>query len=73
METRNIEKILHPGSFYWVGDAFIQLPLLEVKSLDEVDPFFALGYNADIEFEAEEIPRGIGAHPHKGFETVTLA
>lgn len=52
---------------------FIQLPLLEVKSLDEVDPFFALGYNADIEFEAEEIPSGIGAHPHKGFETVTLA
>jgi len=38
-----------------------------------MDPFFALGYNAEIEFEAADIPRGVGAHPHKGFETVTLA
>ncbi|MEG1229930.1 MAG: pirin family protein, partial [Flavobacterium sp.] len=28
---------------------------------------------ADIDFEAREIPRGVGPHPHKGFETVTIA
>lgn len=38
-----------------------------------MSPFFAVGYNADIDFEARDIPRGVGAHPHKGFETVTMA
>ena len=74
MKTRNIELILHPGTFNWVGDAFYTTSFIGGKiARRRMDPFFALGYNADIEFEAEEIPRGVGAHPHKGFETVTLA
>ncbi|MBQ0148175.1 MAG: pirin family protein [Flavobacteriaceae bacterium] len=74
MKTRNIEKILHPGSFNWVGDAFYTTSFIGgTISRRRMDPFFALGYNADIEFEAKDIPRGVGAHPHKGFETVTLA
>lgn len=74
MKTRHIEKILHPGTFNWVGDAFYTTSFIGGQiSRRRMDPFFALGYNADIEFEAEEIPRGVGAHPHKGFETVTLA
>lgn len=72
--TRNIEKILHPGSFNWVGDAFYTTSFIGREiTRRRMDPFFALGYNADIEFEAKEIPRGVGAHPHKGFETVTVA
>lgn len=73
-QIRNIEKILHPGSFNWVGDAFYTTSFIgkDIKRR-RMDPFFALGYNADIEFDAQEIPRGVGAHPHKGFETVTLA
>lgn len=72
--TRTIEKVLHPGSFNWVGDAFYTTSFIgkDIKRR-RMDPFFALGYNADIEFEAQEIPRGVGPHPHKGFETVTLA
>lgn len=71
---RTIEKVLHPGSFNWVGDAFYTTSFIgkDIKRR-RMDPFFALGYNADIEFEAQEIPRGVGPHPHKGFETVTLA
>lgn len=74
MKTRNIEKVLHPGTFNWVGDAFYTTSFIG-KDIPRkrMDPFFALGYNADIEFESSEIPRGVGAHPHKGFETVTLA
>lgn len=73
-QIRNIEKVLHPGSFNWVGDAFYTTSFIgkEIKRR-RMDPFFALGYNADIEFDAQEIPRGVGAHPHKGFETVTFA
>jgi len=32
-----------------------------------------VGYNPDYEFAPRENPRGVGAHPHKGFETVTIA
>lgn len=31
-----------------------------------MDPFFAIGYNADIDFEAEEIPRGVGCTSTQG-------
>jgi len=74
MGTRNIEKILHPGTFNWVGDAFYTTSFIGKEiPRRRMDPFFAIGYNAEIEFEATAIPRGVGAHPHKGFETVTLA
>lgn len=74
MSIRKIEKILSPGSFNWVGDAFYTTSFIGKEiPRKRMDPFFALGYNADIEFDAQEIPRGVGAHPHKGFETVTLA
>ena len=74
MKTRNIEKVLQPQHFNWVGNAFYTTSFIGREiSRRRMDPFFALGYNAEIEFEAEEIPRGVGAHPHKGFETVTLA
>lgn len=75
MSTRNIEKLLHPGTFNWVGNAFYTTSFIGKGNISHrrMDPFFAIGYNADIDFEAEEIPRGVGAHPHKGFETVTLA
>lgn len=74
MTTRNIEKILSPKHFNWVGDAFYTSSFIgnEIPR-SRMSPFFAVGYNADIEFEATNIPRGVGAHPHKGFETVTLA
>jgi redox-sensitive bicupin YhaK (pirin superfamily) len=38
-----------------------------------MSPFFLLDYNAKIEFSARNEPRGVGVHPHRGFETVTIA
>jgi len=32
-----------------------------------------MDYNAKMEFPPSEIPRGVGVHPHRGFETVTIA
>ncbi|MDN3674415.1 pirin family protein [Flavobacterium branchiarum] len=74
MKYREIEKILTPQNFTWVGDAFYTTSFVgkEIPRI-RMSPFFAVGYNADIDFEAREIPRGVGAHPHKGFETVTIA
>lgn len=74
MSYRNIEKVLSPETFNWVGDAFYTTSFIGRDiPRRRMDPFFALGYNADIHFDAQEIPRGVGAHPHKGFETVTIA
>ncbi|NIF06161.1 pirin family protein [Chryseobacterium sp. Tr-659] len=74
MSNRKIEKILTPKHFNWVGDAFYTTSFIG-KDIPRtrMSPFFAVGYNADIHFSAREIPRGVGAHPHKGFETVTIA
>jgi redox-sensitive bicupin YhaK (pirin superfamily) len=71
---RKIEKILTPKSFNWVGDAFHITSFIggEIPR-DRMSPFFAIGYNPDYEFEPQDDPRGVGAHPHKGFETVTIA
>jgi redox-sensitive bicupin YhaK (pirin superfamily) len=40
---------------------------------DRLSPFYLLDYNAPVDFSAREHPRGVGVHPHRGFETVTFA
>lgn len=42
-------------------------------SQERMSPFFLLDYNSKIDFAPRDIPRGVGVHPHRGFETVTLA
>jgi redox-sensitive bicupin YhaK (pirin superfamily) len=38
-----------------------------------MDPFIMLDYNAKTTLPPSDIPRGVGVHPHRGFETVTVA
>ena len=38
-----------------------------------LSPFLLLDFNAEIDFSPSETVRGVAAHPHKGFETVTIA
>lgn len=75
MITRNIEKILTPKNFRWVGDAFYTTSFIGTGEIsrERMSPFFAVGYNPDFTFSPRETPRGVGGHPHKGFETVTIA
>lgn len=73
---RNVSKIYNPKSSHWVGDGFLVYPLF--THMDEVDkgtnPFLMLDYAAPQYFEPNNRqPRGVGEHPHKGFETVTIA
>lgn len=76
MSTRNIEKIVNPGVFNWVGDAFHTTSFIGNSTgiaRHRMDPFIAIGYNPPYEFTPKTPPRGVGSHPHKGFETLTLA
>lgn len=40
---------------------------------DRMSPFYLLDYNAKMRWTPREDPRGVGVHPHRGFETVTIA
>lgn len=73
---RNVEKIYRANSQHWVGDGFLVQPLFSHMGEDRgTDPFLMLDYAAPYAFAPNEAksPRGVGQHPHKGFETVTIA
>jgi redox-sensitive bicupin YhaK (pirin superfamily) len=41
--------------------------------MKRMSPFVMLDYNSKYTFRPTEKPRGVGVHPHRGFETVTIA
>lgn len=74
MSTKKIEKITKPGAPHFVGDGFrVHNFIPGTSTMKEMDPFIMLDYNSKYNFGPSEIPRGVGVHPHKGFETVTIA
>jgi redox-sensitive bicupin YhaK (pirin superfamily) len=65
---------VYPGpKAHWVGDGF---PVRSLFSYDQlgrhVSPFLLLDYAAPTVFTPAARPRGVGEHPHRGFETVTI-
>ena len=67
-----IKRIVRNAPQHWVGDGFPVRSLFSYDSGDEFDPFLLLDYAGPYEFAADEAKRGVGEHPHRGFETVTL-
>jgi hypothetical protein len=62
------------GSNHWVGDGFPVRNLFPSNGLEsELNPFLMLDYAGPNEFAPSKKPRGVGEHPHRGFETVTIA
>ena len=58
---------------HWVGDGFPVRSLFSYNSHDaHVSPFLLLDYAGPHTFEPATAPRGVGQHPHRGFETVTI-
>src|SRR5579859_3482829 len=59
---------------HWVGDGFPVRSIFDYNGLGkDLSPFLLLDYVAPYEFAPTTERRGVGAHPHKGFETVTVA
>jgi len=76
MKTRNIEKVLPPPPVHFVGDGFRVhnfIPGVSPLSMERMDPFILLDYNSKFYFSPTDTPRGVGVHPHRGFETVSIA
>ena len=76
MTTKNVELTVSPPAIHWVGDGFRVhnfIPCVYRLDMKRMDPFILLDYNAKYYFPPSEKQRGVGVHPHKGFETVSIA
>jgi quercetin 2,3-dioxygenase len=78
-ETKNrtmkeLQRIVKSSGIHWVGNGF---PVRSVFNYNEhareLSPFLLLDYAAPHSFPPGNEKRGVGGHPHKGFETVTVA
>jgi len=66
-------KVYQTGSQHVVGDGFHVRNLFPSNDLDrELSPFIMLDYAGPTFYPATDTPRGVGEHPHRGFETVTI-
>ena len=75
-KIKEVQQILPPPPAHMVGDGFRVhnfFPSGYNMRPDRMSPFYLLDYNARIDFPPREKPRGVGVHPHRGFETVTIA
>ena len=70
---KDILGIYNPPPRHWVGDGFPVRSLFTYNSHGRhVSPFLLLDHAGPMEFSPTERPRGVGEHPHRGFETVTI-
>lgn len=74
-KLRSIESVFRGSKPHFVGDGFkVSQYFPSGKNLlERFSPFILLDYNKPHYFEPSKIRRGVGAHPHRGFETVTVA
>lgn len=60
-------------SRHWVGDGFpVRSLFSHPDDVDQLTPFLMLDYAGPADFDSTDDPRGVGEHPHAGFETVTI-
>jgi quercetin 2,3-dioxygenase len=72
-ELKKVTGLYQPGSAHMVGDGFPVRNLFPSNDLDrDVSPFLMLDYVGPHDFPPTEHARGVGEHPHRGFETVTM-
>lgn len=76
MSVKNIELVLSPPEPHFVGDGFRVhnfIPGGYRMDMERMNPFILLDYGAKFYFPPSDRPMGVGVHPHRGFETVTIA
>ena len=73
--TRSVAGIYQGDGFHWVGDGFRVTQVIPGRHelTAAASPFLMMDYHAPHHYPATETPRGVGVHPHRGFETVTVA
>lgn len=70
---KKIAQVMRAKGRHWVGDGFPVRSLFSyVPDAEAVSPFLLFDYAGPHVFEPTDRPRGVGQHPHRGFETVTI-
>ncbi|MBL7773653.1 MAG: pirin family protein [Chitinophagaceae bacterium] len=75
-QVRSVAQIFETPTPHFVGDGFRVhnfIPGFAALSMQRMDPFIMLDYNSPHYFPPADTPRGVDVHPHRGFETVTIA
>src|SRR5579862_35912 len=74
ISIKNVAEIVKAPGKHWVGDGFHVHSMFSYDdSPDLLSPFLLLDYIESEEFKPSEGERrGVGEHPHRGFETVTI-
>lgn len=73
-ERKQVLGVFGPGSKHWVGDGFPVRNLFPSNGVSgQIDPFLLFDYAGPATFAPSTKPRGVDEHPHRGFETVTIA
>lgn len=68
-----VDVMLKPRP-HWVGDGFHVMPVFDRKAFTrDISPFLMFDYGAPKAFSPTKGKLGVGQHPHRGFETVTIA
>ncbi|WP_300381234.1 pirin family protein [Henriciella sp.] len=72
--TKELVDIIRADQSHWVGDGFRVRSLFNYDGdTDAISPFLLFDYGDPNYFAPNEgSPRGVGQHPHRGFETVTI-
>ena len=77
MSVKQVEMVLAPREPHFVGDGFRVhnfIPSAYGLTMQRMDPFIMLDYGAKFYFPpSPSKAKGVGVHPHRGFETVTIA
>ena len=70
---KRVSGVQRHGSTHMVGDGFHVRNLFPSNALGErISPFLLLDYFGPSTFGPTDLRRGVGEHPHRGFETVTI-
>ena len=71
---KKIIGVYRNQNMHWVGDGFPVKNLFSYDRLGQaISPFLLLDYAAPYHFSPTTQQHGVGSHPHRGFETVTIA
>ena len=70
---KELVQILRSDAAHWVGDGFPVRSLFGYHDdAKAISPFLLFDYAGPHQFDPASRPRGVGQHPHRGFETVTI-
>ena len=74
MSEKSISAIKAPPPPHYVGDGFRVHNFIPGQfDMKRFSPFLMMDYNSNYYFPPSEKPKGVDVHPHRGFETVTIA